>query len=203
MRSIDASEAEAERFSAYDAALVETSVHTNLVARKSLPDRWERHYADSAQLWPLLPDNAENALDFGSGAGFPGMVMAIMCEERRPALSWTLCDSVGKKAAFLAAVAQKAQLDRCQVLSGRVESLARKKAYDLITARAVTALPGLLELATPLLAIGGTMIFPKGQRAQQEVDAAREQWSFELETVASQTDRDAAILVIRAPLRKP
>lgn len=200
-RSIEATEREIRRFDIYDDALVETSAHTNLVARKGLPERWKRHYADSAQLWALLPEKARTALDFGSGAGFPGLVLSIMADERRPEMSWTLCDSVGKKAAFLRSVAHKADLSRCNVLSGRVEALAQAGGYDLITARAVTALPGLLTLAAPLLASGGTMIFPKGQRAQQEVDAAREQWSFTLETVPSQTDRDAAILVIRAPMR--
>ena len=93
-----------------------------------------------------------------------------------------------KKAAFLKQVAQKAQLNSIQVTSDRVERMPGSRAFDLITARAVTALPALMELAIPRLAPGGLMLFPKGRRAQQEVDAAREQWSFDLEAVPSRTD---------------
>lgn len=190
------------RFAAFDAELVETSEHTNIVARASLPQRWERHYADAAQLWPHVQKADGPLLDIGSGAGFPGMVLAILAADRSPALHLTLCDSVGKKTAFLSRAAQRAGLENLTVTNRRVENFWPEKRYGLITARAVTALPGLLDLAVPRLLPGGTMIFPKGQRAQQEVDEARKRWSFDLESMASQTDPDARILLIRDPKRK-
>ncbi|GGY46442.1 16S rRNA (guanine(527)-N(7))-methyltransferase RsmG [Parvularcula lutaonensis] len=199
---IDASPEERARFRAYDAELIETAAHTNIVARGSLPERWERHYADSAQLWALLPNSARRLLDFGSGAGFPGMVLAILAADRVPALRLSLCDSVGKKAAFLQRVIERTGLRNVIVSNRRVENFPEHDRFDTITARAVTALPGLLDFAVPRLAEGGTMIFPKGQRAQQEVDEARERWSFDLESMASQTDPDARILLIRDPKRK-
>ena len=196
------SEAELLRLGIFDEILQKTSSHTNLVARPSLPDRFERHYRDSLQLFPLVPSSARSALDIGSGAGFPGLVLASLAQERLTDLSFTLCDSVGKKAAFLKQVVQKAQLNSIQVTSDRVERMPGSRAFDLITARAVTALPALMELAIPRLAPGGLMLFPKGRRAQQEVDAAREQWSFDLEAVPSRTDPEAKILLIREPTRK-
>lgn len=193
---------ELQRLKAYDAWLLETSAHTNLVARSSLPHRWERHYRDSLQLFPLVPKEAETHLDIGSGAGFPGIILSILAQDRLPALQTTLCDSVGKKAAFLEAAGLAAGLDKLTVSSKRVETFPRAQKFDVITARAVTALPALLDLAIPRMANGGLLVFPKGQRAQQEVDAAQEQWSFEIESRPSLTDKDAAILLIREPSRR-
>lgn len=200
--AIGASETERLRFEAYDRELLATSAHTNLIARATLPDRWQRHYADSAQLADLLPADADSLLDIGSGAGFPGMVIAILAQDRLPRLRLTLCDSVGKKAAFLTRVAENAALTRLQVIHGRVENLPASSTFAVVTARAVTALPALLALAAPRLDPDGVLVFPKGQRAEEELDRAREQWSFECESVASRTDRAARILLIRSPERK-
>lgn len=191
-----------ERLRAIDEQLLATSEHTNLVARSSLPDRFERHYRDSLQLFTLLPETGTSLLDIGSGAGFPGLVLAALAEERLPHLLFLLCDSVGKKAAHLQLAAERAGLSNVAVSRERVEALPLKQRFDIITARAVTALPQLLSLAIPRLATGGLMIFPKGRRAQQEVDAAQEQWSFHCKSVASVTDPDAQILLIREPKRK-
>ncbi|MEM6914179.1 MAG: RsmG family class I SAM-dependent methyltransferase, partial [Pseudomonadota bacterium] len=128
-------------------------------------------------------------------------VLATLAEHRRPDLRCTLCESVQKKAAFLREATKAGGLSRTSVAALRVESLQKVQRYDVITARAVTALPRLLELAIPVLAPNGTLLFPKGRRAQQELDQAKEQWSLEVETVPSTTDPDASIFVIRAPVR--
>lgn len=200
--ALPASPQEAIQLEALDKMLLETASHTNLVARSSLDERFIRHYLDSAQLFPLLPQDGRSYLDFGSGAGFPGLILAIMASARHAGARWTLCDSVGKKTRFLQRVVDDLPLLNTDVLTGRVEVLARKKHYDGITARAVAALSLLLELSTPLLKPGGLLVFPKGKRAQQEVDDAREQWSFDVEFVPSRTDKDASILLIRSPQRK-
>ena len=202
LERIEATVWEREAFQTYDRHLLATSAHTNLVARSSLEHRWERHFGDSAQLWPLIPEDAVNQLDFGSGAGFPGMVLAILAQERRPGFKVTLCDSVGKKANFLVGVAQAVGLTDTRVIAGRVENLPPNQRFDVITARAVTALSGLLDYAAPRLNPGGLMIFPKGQRAELELDQAREQWSFDLESRPSETDPDAQVLLLRSPERK-
>lgn len=198
---IAADEGERARFATFDRLLLETAAHTNLVARSSIPARWQRHYADSAQLLPCIPAAAGTLLDIGSGAGFPGIVLAILATARRPALRITLCDSVGKKASFLRKAVDGLELANAEVIEGRIEALAPARRFDAITARAVTALPDLLALAAPRLAAGGLMVFPKGRRAQEEVDAARERWSFDVEQVPSGTDPSARILLIRAPKR--
>lgn len=198
---IEASPWERDAFSTYDRQLLATAEHTNLVARSSLDHRWERHYGDSAQLWPIIPESALNLLDFGSGAGFPGMVLAILSQDRRPGFKVTLCDSVGKKANFLAGVAQAVGLTDTRVIAGRVENLPATQRFDVITARAVTALPGLIEYAASRLNSGGVMIFPKGQRAELELDQAQKQWSFEVESKSSETDPEARILMLRSPER--
>ena len=105
-------------------------------------------------------------------------------------------------ASFLSRAAAAAGLQNVSVRSDRVETFDRNLTYDVITARAVTALPALLELAIPRLRPGGLMIFPKGRRAQVEVDAAQEQWSFQIESRPSLTDPEAAILLIREPKRR-
>lgn len=183
----------------YDRCLVETSAHTNLVARSSLVDRADRHYADSLQLWSLLPPRATSLLDVGSGAGFPGLVLACLARRRRPDLSVVLCDSVGKKAAFLAETARVLGLHNVKVESRRAEAM--DKAFDVVTARAVTALPRLLDLTVPRLRKGGTLVLPKGRNAENELAEASERWRLNAERVGSHTDPDATILVITEPER--
>ena len=82
-------------------ALSEWQNKFNLVSRKSLEDAWNRHFLDSAQLYPLLPRGARTLADLGSGAGFPGMVLAIMAAEKTPYLKVTLIESTGKKTLYL------------------------------------------------------------------------------------------------------
>lgn len=179
---------------AFDARFVETATHTNLVSRSTLDDRWQRHYADSLQLWPLVPAGAENLLDIGAGGGFPGIFLAILATVRRPALQLTLVDSVGKKAGFLADICDILELTNITVKAQRAEQLPER--FDVITARAVAALPKLLALCQPRLEPGGTLILPKGSRAGEEVDAANRDWRMTLKRVDSETDPDATILVI-------
>ncbi|MEE4208427.1 MAG: 16S rRNA (guanine(527)-N(7))-methyltransferase RsmG [Parvularcula sp.] len=183
-------------FEAFDGHLTNVNAHTNLIARSSSNERWSRHYADSAQLFDLIPADARTLLDVGSGAGFPGIVLAILAQTRRPDVAFTLCESIQKKATFLREASQAAGLRNLNVQAVRVETLPSSAKFDVITARAVTSLDSLMGLAAPRLAGGGTMIFPKGRRAQVELDEARKQWSFKFDRRASMTDPEAAILLI-------
>ncbi|MCQ8183813.1 16S rRNA (guanine(527)-N(7))-methyltransferase RsmG [Parvularcula maris] len=192
----NATDRQVEALQVYDEELLSTSAHTNLIARSTLEDRWSRHYHDSAQLLPLLPKAPYRLLDLGTGAGFPGMVLRILTMEEEGA-RYTFCDSVQKKAAFLSRVAEKAQLPLARIVPARAEQAFRDERFDVITARAVTNLTALLSLAAPLLATEGRLIAPKGRRAQVELDAASEDWSFDLERHDSKTDAEASILVLR------
>ncbi|WOI53303.1 16S rRNA (guanine(527)-N(7))-methyltransferase RsmG [Parvularcula sp. LCG005] len=202
-RAFQLSAEEAQKLAAFDELLVETAQHTNLIARASLGDRWERHYADSAQLFDLLPATSQRLIDIGSGAGFPGIVLAIMAEQRLPQLRLQLVDSVGKKARFLQTVISELPLGNCHSSSQRAEVFhVKHPPYDVVTARAVTALDKLLDLAVPLMSDDGLLIFPKGERAQEELTKAAATWTFDLETRPSLTHSGAQILMIRKPERR-
>lgn len=196
-RTYNLTTAEADRFAAFDALFMSVAAHTNLVSRATIPDRWRRHYADSLQLWPLVPDGAETLLDIGAGGGFPGVPLAILAADRQPDLRFTFADSVTKKAAFLQSAIDQLSLPNAVATNRRAETLPGR--FDVVAARAVTALPKLLDLAVPLLAEGGTMIFPKGARAEEELAAASQRWKFEASRVISHTDPDATILVLTEP----
>lgn len=166
----------------------------NLVSKSSAADIWDRHILDSAQIFDLAPESAESWIDLGSGGGFPGMVVAVIAARRRPALAMTLVESDQRKAVFLRQAIRELGL-QAVVRSQRIEQIADQRA-DVVSARALAALPELLALASPLLADGGTCLFAKGASRQQELDAARQSWSFSVAEVPSITDPGAAILRI-------
>ncbi len=134
------------RLKAYADILAAWSERHNLVARSTLPDLWHRHFLDSAQVAPLIPAEARTLADLGSGAGFPGLVLAAM----RPELAVTLHESTGKKCDFLRAAAEAMGLS-VLVQNERIEALPPNP-FDVITARALAALPLLrhcCSYATP------------------------------------------------------
>ena len=139
----------------------------NLVGTATLADPWRRHVLDSAQLAPLVPAGARLA-DLGSGAGFPGLVLAIM--RGGPV---DLIESDARKAAFLAE-AVRATGAPAAVHNARAETLTLKA--DVVAARACAPLDRLLGLAMPLLAPGGVCLVLKGARAEEEIEAARARW---------------------------
>lgn len=193
-------EGEAATLTAFDELFLRTVEHTNLVARSTLADRATRHYEDALQLWPLLPPYVGSLLDVGSGGGFPGVVLACLARFRRPGMRVVLCDSVTKKAGFLSEAVDALGLTNTTVTASRAEALTER--FDVVTARAVTALPRLLTLTVPRLNEGGTLVLPKGRNADQELERAREEWRLTTERVGSRTDPDATILVITDPERR-
>lgn len=177
----------------YCQSLSEWQQKFNLVSNTSLSDAWNRHIADSAQLFNLIPANAKTMLDMGSGAGFPGMVIAIMANERTPYLKVTLAESITKKTLYLNHVKEITNTN-VKILNIRVEEI--KGRFDVITARAMTALIDLLKYAHPLLATKGICIFPKGRNASEEIKLAKTKWNFDYKSVSSQTSDDGEILII-------
>jgi 16S rRNA (guanine527-N7)-methyltransferase len=168
----------------------------NLVAPSTLPQLWSRHYADSAQLRSLAPE-ARVWLDLGSGAGFPGLVVAIL-QTGISDFRMHLAESNHKKCAFLAEVvrATEAPVDihamRIEQLAERVQSLRP----DVVSARALAPLPRLLELAAPFFGEGIRGLFLKGREAQTEIEAARLGWAFDVRLHASLTAKDASIVEV-------
>ena len=171
----------------------------NLVAAASLDDVWRRHFADSAQLLALAPD-AKSWLDLGSGAGFPGMVIAILLSDQ-PGVRIELIEAQERKCAFLAEVA-RATATAVEIHQVRVESarIPNKVAPpDIVTARALAPLDRLLELAAPWFGPKTRGLFLKGEQALQEIEEAQRRWTFHVKLAKSQTDKNGRILEIRAP----
>ena len=184
------------RLERYAELLAHWQKTTNLVASSTLPALWSRHFADSAQLAKLAPD-ARLWLDLGSGAGFPGLVVAII-NAGKADFRMHLVEANAKKCAFLSEVARATEAP-VTVHATRIEALAEstdRPTPDVVSARALAALPQLLAQAAPLLAPDTRGLFLKGREAQSELDAAREAWTFDAGLHPSLTAKDAHIVEI-------
>lgn len=157
------------------AALVETwTAKINLISKGDVPLIWERHIRDSLSLVPFIPSGVGRAIDLGSGAGFPGMVLAIAT-----GVHFTLVESDTRKAAFLMEAARQTGAP-VKVVNARIEQTKIEPA-QLITARALAPLDKLLGLAVPILLEHGVCLFPKGPNADAELTAAKRLWHMEVE----------------------
>jgi 16S rRNA (guanine527-N7)-methyltransferase len=180
---------------AYAALVRRWTPAINLVSKSTLDDLWRRHISDSAQLFTLCPASAVSWVDLGSGAGFPGLVVAVLAKQLQPGLQVTLVEADLRKATFLRQAAQALNLT-VTVRSERIETLPPQNA-DVLSARALAALPDLLVYADKHLRPDGLAIFPKGVRYKAELDQARIAWDFSVDTRSSLFESDAAILTIR------
>jgi len=186
------SDAEHAALQAYADLIVKWNPRINLVSRSTLPDLWQRHLVDSAQIYPMAPENVPIWADFGSGGGMPGIILAILSKERSPDTRHVLVESDQRKAAFLIE-AIRVTGSNARVLSSRIEALPPIGA-GVVTARALAALPELLAWLHPHMAEDAVALLPKGAAYQAEVDAAAAEWDFKLKIAASRTDADARIL---------
>jgi 16S rRNA (guanine527-N7)-methyltransferase len=221
-----------ERLVLYEKLLRQWQKAVNLVAPATLDAVWHRHFADSAQLVPLAPSGTRSWIDLGSGAGFPGLVVAVMLaggpsklSEHGPAASlgpsrkgegkpvapgasvathFTLIESDTRKCAFLREVARQTGVT-VDILSRRAESARTSVNEDLpriVSARALAPLDRLLELAAPLSPPGTTLLLPKGREVAQELQMAESRWRFQVALVPSVTDTHGRIAVITNLERK-
>lgn len=190
----DVSRETMERLAACDATLIDWSSRHNLIARSTIDERWERHYRDSAQLFALLPKDARTLVDLGSGAGFPGLVLAAMGAER--GLKVSLVESIGKKSAFLQAAIDAMGLANARVIPQRIESITVFPP-DVVTARALAQLDKLLGYAAGFANEKTLLIFPKGQDVEAELTEAAKSWHMRAEKRPSVTSPGSTILIIR------
>ncbi len=188
-RAFNVSRETISRLQAYHDLLIKWQKAINLVSPKTLEDIWERHFADSAQLAIHIPENIKVA-DLGSGAGFPGLVLAVM----RPDLEIHLVESDSRKCEFLKNVSRETKT-KVQVHSNRVENIVAGIAPGYITARAFAPLEELLGLI-PESCRGAPLLLLKGRQAQEEAAAAARKFDFDMEDFPSLTDPDARILKI-------
>ncbi len=179
----------------YHSSLLEWQNKFNLVSKNSLDDAWNRHFIDSIQLVEYIPDDAKSLIDMGSGAGFPGMVLAILLNERTPYLKVTLVESITKKTLYLNHVKETASV-KVEIINGRVEQIKNRK-FDVVTSRAMTSLIDLLDYAYPFLNKKGVCVFPKGKSWNEEVNIAKNKWNFNFEVFDSKTSEEGKIILIR------
>ena len=187
-----------ERLLAFEALFRDWNSRINLASAASVEHLWQRHIGDSAQIAAFAPMSG-TWLDVGSGGGFPGIVLAILMTNHVKdggAGHVHLVESIGKKAMFLNAALQETG-GSGTVHAMRIESAAQLKlAPQIVTARAVAALPKLLKLTSPWLKAGAKGLFHKGRRHREEIAAARGAWRFDLVEHQSRTDEDSVILEI-------
>ncbi|RUQ73882.1 16S rRNA (guanine(527)-N(7))-methyltransferase RsmG [Azospirillum doebereinerae] len=176
-----------ERLSAYEVLLRKWQPKINLVGPSTLPDLWRRHFLDSAQLFPLLPDATRVLVDLGSGAGFPGLVLAILGV---PEVH--LIESDSRKAVFLREAARAAGVT-VTVHNKRIETVTGIEA-DVVTARALAPLADLLGWSFPFLGSRGTALFLKGQALDDELTAVAGGWTLRSERFDSRSDPTGTIL---------
>lgn len=174
------------RFESYLALLMRWQRSVNLVGRSTLADPWRRHFLDSAQLHPLIAPGS-TVVDLGSGAGFPGLVLAIM-----GGLSVHLVEADQRKATFLREAARATNTD-VEMHVGRAEEMA-PHAADVVTARAVAPVDALLDLAQRWLQPGGTCLFLKGRQVDVELTDAQQRWHLSADRIVSRTDPNGTIL---------
>jgi len=175
--------------------LVKWAKVVNLVAPSTIPDAKIRHFDDSLQIISLIPKSKKVLFDLGSGAGFPGMVIAI----EDPNLSVHLIESDTKKCSFLSTISR--ETDTPVIIHNcRIEAVSNLTALqpDIITARALASLSDLLSLSKQWWTSNPNLIliFLKGAKAQEEIEDAQKLYRFKLTTVPSQTDKTASILVL-------
>ena len=201
-RAFDVSRETSGRLEVYADLLRQWQRVQNLVAPSTLDVLWGRHMADSLQLLALAPE-ARTWLDLGSGAGFPGMVIAIALAEVGALADATgtrvhLVESNARKCAFLAEVARKTRAP-VEIHGDRIEFLVEKRrieSVDVVTARALAPLAKLLGFAHPFLGPATRCLFLKGRDADAEIEEARGTWHFDVSTIPSRTDEHGRILVL-------
>ena len=176
-----------EKLQAYVALLEAENTRQNLVSTATLDTIWERHIADSAQILRFEPFIGASWADVGSGAGLPGIVIACLAEG-----PVTLIEPRRLRADFLHNVIESLNL-RAAVLCAKAERVERK--FDVITARAVAALPKLIEISHHLSTGKTVWALPKGRSAQCELAEARRAWQGKFHVEPSVTDADSFIVV--------
>jgi 16S rRNA (guanine527-N7)-methyltransferase len=196
LRLVPVSRETEERLAAFVDLLDRWRRKINLIADSTFPSVWTRHIADSAQLIALAPD-ARRWLDMGSGAGFPGLVIAIQLADVPGAMVHCI-ESDGRKCAFLREAA-RATGAAAQIHPMRVEAIAPESlgAVDAVTARAFAPLPLTLKLAKPWMERGAIAVFPRGESARDQIATLPEAWAHAIETLPSVVNPKAAILRIR------
>lgn len=185
------SPAQTAQLAAYEALIRQWQKAINLISPSTLPQLWERHLLDSAQMWPALQGLGLplKVVDLGSGGGLPGIVLGIADVEQI-----TMVESDTRKGIFLRETAREIGLTNVTVRTERIEKTTALQA-PIVTARALASLEQLAAWSEPLLAPGGAMVFMKGQDWQAELDALKGRYDYQV--IDSITENKAKIIILR------
>ena len=184
------------RLEVYHDLLMRWQKIKNLVSRNTLDKIWSRHFADSAQLIDYAASQS-NWLDIGTGAGFPGMVIAIMTSDRSNGYS-ILVDSDHKKCAFLREVARETGA-RVEIRCGRIERMMKDLPHiDIVTARALAPMTQLIDYCLPILETGAAGLFLKGRDVERELKDINQSGNFYIELNQSRTEQNGRIVKVQS-----
>lgn len=181
--------ATADRLETYVSMLATWNAKINLVGKSTLADPWRRHIADSLQVGRYIPESKQTVADLGSGAGLPGVILAIA--QNRPV---TVIEANAKKAAFLTTVSRETSAP-VTVMCRRIEDVTAGP-FDVITSRALASLTALLDLSESIKSDDTRYIFPKGATTEQELTESLKNWILSYQLYPSDTDDNGQIVVI-------
>lgn len=179
----------------YAALLASQGVLRGLIGPREVPRLWDRHLLNCGLLAPLVPEGARVA-DLGSGAGLPGLVLALA----RPDLAVTLIEPMARRSAFLEEACATLDVDNVTVVRGRAEAWSGPESFDVVTARALAPLARLVTWGLPLVAAGGVLLAMKGSSAEQEIHDAGDElarWRAEPEIVRTEVPGATGLTVVR------
>lgn len=179
-----------DKLQAYAELLMKWQKSINLVGPDTIPSLWRRHFLDSAQLFPIVPQSVHRLVDMGSGAGFPGLVLAVLGVS-----DVHLIESDARKCAFLREVARVTGTS-VTIHNNRIEKVASLGA-DMVTARALAPLDKLLTWAAPHLLPEGHCLFLKGRGAEDELTAAAKDWNIAAQRIPSLSDASGLVLHLK------
>lgn len=197
MASLDVSRETYDRLEVFVSLLLKWTKKINLIAPNTVVEVWDRHIADSAQIFQTAPQTWSSWVDIGSGGGLPALVVAILDEGQQ---HMTLIESDQRKCLFLQTVKRELSLN-LTIVNARIESADIEPA-QILSARALAPLPQLLAHAERLLSPDGTALFMKGARHQEELDQAAKSWHFTTTSHPSRTSADARVLEISGIRRR-
>ena len=183
-----------QKLNTYQQLLHKWQKRINLVSNSTISESWERHFQDSLQLIDLIHKEAKTVLDLGSGAGFPGLVIAIS----RPDLNVYLVEADQKKCSFLKTVSRETKT-AVHIINDRIENSDIENPPDIISARALASLDQLFNYCTRWINQNPNLqfIFPKGQNFQSELDEASKNWQYEHQIIPSKTNENSVIILFK------
>lgn len=190
-----------EKLQTFQNLVLEWNTRFNLISKSSEKDIWNRHIVDSLQLCQFLNDKDKILYDFGSGAGFPGIVLAVFAKEKYPNLKICLIESIGKKTTFLSEAKKVLKLNNTNIINERIENI-KSSSADIISSRALASLDKIFQYASPFCSKKTRLILPKGEKWKEEVLMAQKRWIFEIKTIPSITSKQGCILYIENLRRK-